>query len=47
MRPEQKRRRAELEATDGRAAPRAVELGMAAALRLAAPEPQAMVVRSD
>jgi transposase-like protein len=43
----QKRRRAALERAHGRADPGAIELGMAAALRIAAPEPQALTVRSD
>ena len=47
MRERQKRRRAALEARHGRPDPRALELGMAAALRLAAPAPQPLTVRSD
>jgi transposase-like protein len=43
----QKRRRAELEAAHGRPDPRAIETGMAAALALAVPAPQGLVVRSD
>lgn len=43
----QKRRRARLEARHGRPDPRAIERGMAAALRLAARTPQVLVVRSD
>src|SRR5262245_20598322 len=43
----QKVRRAELEEHHGRPDPRAVETGMAAALRLAVPAPQTLVVRSD
>jgi len=43
----QQRRRATLEARHGRPDPRAVELDMAAALRIAAPEPQPLTVRSD
>jgi transposase-like protein len=43
----QKRRREKLEAQDGRAHPRSIEDGMLAALRLAAPEPQRLVVHSD
>ena len=43
----QKRRRAALERLHGRADPRAIEHGMAAAVRLAAPEPQALTIRSD
>lgn len=43
----QKRRRARLEAAHGRPDPRGIEHGMHAALRLAAREPQALVVRSD
>lgn len=43
----QRRRRAALEAAHGRADPQAVELAMAEALALAAPQPQALVVRSD
>ena len=47
MRPEQKRRRAELEAREGRPDPRAVELEMAELVRLVVGEPSALVVRSD
>jgi transposase-like protein len=47
MRPAQKRRRAGLEARYGRPDPRAIERAMAAALRLAVPEPQAFVWRTD
>ena len=47
MTPGQRRRRAQLEAAHGRPDPRAIELGTAQALRLAAPRPQALVVRSD
>jgi hypothetical protein len=47
MRPDQKRRRAELEAREGRPDPRAVELEMAELVRLVAGEPSALVVRSD
>lgn len=43
----QKRRRASLEARHGRPDPRALEHGMAAALRLAVRSPQALTVRSD
>jgi transposase-like protein len=43
----QKRRRAALEARHGRPDPRALVEDMAAALRIAAPRPQALVVRSD
>ena len=43
----QKRRRAQLEARYGRPDPRAIEHAMALALRLAAPEPQALTFRSD
>lgn len=43
----QKRRRAKLEAEHGRPDPRGIERGTLAALRLAVPEPQALVVRSD
>ena len=43
----QQRRRAALEARHGRPDPRAIEHAMADALRLAAPEPQALRVRSD
>ena len=47
MTPRQHRYRAHLEATHGRPDPRAIELDMAVALTLAAPEPQALTVRSD
>lgn len=43
----QKRRRARLEARHGRPDPRAIETGTATAVRIAAPEPQELVVRSD
>ena len=43
----QKRRRSRIEAKHGRPDPKAIEVDMAAALRLAAPTPQALVVRSD
>jgi transposase-like protein len=43
----QKRRRAALERTFGRPDPRGIELDTAEALRLAAPRPQPLVVRSD
>jgi len=43
----QRARRAELEAEFGRPDPKAVELGMASVLKLAAPEPQLLTVRSD
>ena len=43
----QRRRRAALEARDGRPDPRAIEHGMVAALKLAVPQPQPLVVRSD
>src|SRR5262245_36456281 len=43
----QKRRRAEFEARHGRPDPKGVERGSALALKLAAPEPQSLVVRSD
>ena len=43
----QKRRRAQLEARYGRPDPRGIEKAMAAALSLAVPEPQALLVRSD
>ena len=43
----QKQHRAVLEARYGRPDPRAIESGMAAALQLAVPAPQALVVRSD
>ena len=47
MTAEQKRRRAELERDFGRPDPRGIETGTRAALRLAVPEPQALLVRSD
>ena len=43
----QKRRRARLEAEHGRPDPRGIERGTLAALQLAVPTPQALVVRSD
>jgi transposase-like protein len=43
----QRRRRTALEKRHGRADPRALEYGMAQALRLAAPVPQGLTVRSD
>jgi transposase-like protein len=43
----QKRRRAVIEARHGRPAPGSIEHDMADALRIAAPEPQALLVRSD
>ena len=43
----QKRRRARLEQRHGRPDPRAIEHGVAAALRIAAAQPQALTVRSD
>ena len=43
----QKRRRARIEAEHGRPDPKAIEIDMAAALRMAAPGSQALVVRSD
>jgi hypothetical protein len=43
----QKRRRAALEKAHGRPDPKAIEIDMAAALRMAVPGPQALVVRSD
>jgi transposase-like protein len=43
----QKRRRARIEQRHGRPDPKAIELGMAQLLELAAPSPQALVVRSD
>ena len=43
----QRRRRAWLEAEFGRPDPRAIELGTYQALKLAAPRPQGLVVRSD
>jgi transposase-like protein len=47
MTPRQHRRRARLEAEHGRPDPKAIELGTYRALALAAPAPQALVVRSD
>jgi hypothetical protein len=47
MRAEQRRRRAALEQRYGRPDPRAIERGVAELLRLAVPEPAAIVVRSD
>jgi transposase-like protein len=47
MRADQKLRRAALEREHGRPDPRAIERGMVAALQIAAPEPQALTVRSD
>jgi len=47
MRAAQKRRRAWLEARFGRPDPRAIEHAMAAALRLAVPEPQAFLWHTD
>ena len=47
MTPRQKRRRAQLEARHGRVPPKALELDMAAAIRLAVPLPQRLTVRSD
>jgi hypothetical protein len=47
MTEKQRRRRAALEKRHGRADPRALERGMAQALRLAAPSPQGLLVRSD
>lgn len=47
MTEQQKRRRRQLEAEDGRPDPRGIERGIHAALKLAAPEPQALVVQSD
>ena len=44
---EQKRRRRQIEAEYGRPDPRAIELDMAATLRMSAPRPQVLVVRSD
>jgi transposase-like protein len=44
---EQKQRRTEIECRYGRPDPRGIETGTRAALRLAVPEPQALVVRSD
>lgn len=43
----QRRRRASLEAEDGRPDPRAIERETATALRLAAPQPQPLTLRSD
>jgi hypothetical protein len=43
----QRRRRIQLEAHHGRPDPRAIELDLAAALRIAAPAPQPLTVRSD
>jgi hypothetical protein len=43
----QKRRRARLEQRYGRPDPRGIETGTATALRIAAPEPQPLTVRSD
>lgn len=43
----QRRRRAELELHHGRPDPRGIETGTRAALKLAVPEPQELVVRSD
>jgi transposase-like protein len=43
----QLRRRQEIEAIHGRPDPKAIEIDMAAALRVAAPRPQPLVVRSD
>ena len=43
----QRRRRERIEAEHGRPDPRAIELDMAAALAMAAPGPQALVVHSD
>ena len=43
----QKRRRAQLERAYGRPDPRGIEMGTATALRLAAPAPQPLTVRSD
>jgi hypothetical protein len=45
MRASQKRRRAWLEATFGRPDPRAIEQGIVEVLKLAAPQPQSIVVR--
>src|SRR6185369_12724064 len=47
MRASQKRRRAWLEATFGRPDPKAIEHGVVDAVKLAAPEPQEVIVRSD
>ena len=47
MKARQKRRRAMLEARHGRPDPRGIEKAMAAALALAVPRPQALVIRSD
>ena len=43
----QKRRRERLEALHGRPDPRAIELGTAAALKIAVPQPQSFVLRTD
>jgi hypothetical protein len=43
----QRRRRAAIEATHGRPNPQAIEHDLAAALRIAVPQPQALVARSD
>lgn len=43
----QRQRRARLETEDGRADPRSIEDGMLAALRLAVPSPQSLIVHSD
>ena len=47
MKASQKRRRAMLEARHGRPDPRGIEQAMAAALSMAVPQPQHLVVRSD
>ena len=47
MRASQKRRRGWLETTFGRPDPKAIEKDMADAVKIAAPEPQAIVLRSD
>jgi transposase-like protein len=47
MTAKQRRRRAAIEAGHGRPDPKAIELDMASALRMALPVPQAVVVRSD
>jgi hypothetical protein len=47
MTPGQRRRRAELQARLGRPDPRAVELAVAALLRIVAPGPQALTLHSD
>jgi transposase-like protein len=47
MTPHQRRRRDQLERAHGRPDPRAVEVDSAAALRLALPQPQAVVLDSD